>query len=269
MTTPAPQFVERGDGTPIVFVHGNGVDHRMMLALDDAFDDDGMWRRIYLDLPGFGGTAALPAPGGLPQLAEWLDHAMEQLVGAEPFAIVGASLGGLMARDVAARRLQQCLGIALLAPVVDSVRERRTLPEHEVLVADPAFIATLGPADAAQYTELAVIQSPENWERFRTAVLPGLTSANTAAMDQLAADYALPELPDARLAGFDRPVLIAAGRQDAVVGFADQWALAQRVPHATFAMLDRAGHNLHIDQPDAVHALLRDWAHRVHATQVA
>ncbi len=84
-------------------------------------------------------------------------------------------------------------------------------------------------------------------------------------MAHLAREYALPELPDERLDAFDRPVLIVTGRQDSVVGVEDQWALAQRLPRATYAMLDRAGPNLSIDAPDAVRALLRDWAAQVAA----
>ncbi|MCR2812133.1 alpha/beta fold hydrolase [Microbacterium sp. zg.Y1084] len=264
LTVPRPPHVVRlGSGTPVVFVHGNGVDHRMMLALDAAFDESGLWERIYLDLPGFGATPALDAPGGLSQLADWLDEAVGGLLGSTPFAVVGASLGGLLARDLVARRPHQCLGMALLAPVVDSVRENRLVPPHAVLVEDAALVAGLSAADAEAYTELAVVQSRENWERFRRSVLPGLQSADVRAMARLAKDYALPALPDDHLAGFDRPVLMLTGRQDAVVGYEDQWALAQRFPRATYAVLDGAGHNLENDQPDLVQAHLARWAQQM------
>lgn len=49
------------DGLPVVFVHGMGVDHRSLMMLDKAFDGNDSIRRIYLDLPGFGRTPALPA----------------------------------------------------------------------------------------------------------------------------------------------------------------------------------------------------------------
>lgn len=260
MTVPVPYVLRRGAGTPLLFVHGNGVDHRMMLDLDDAFDETGGWERIYPDLPGFGRTPALEAPGGLPELADWLDLAVGELIGSAPFAVVGASLGGLLARELAARRKDQCLGLALLAPVVDPVHERRALPEPVVLAADPALVDSLDAADAAAYTELAVVQSPENWERFRRTVLPGLAAADEEAMERLGARYALPVLPDGRLAGFERPALTVAGRQDAVVGFEDQWALARRLPRASYAVLDRAGHNIQVDQPAVVRDLLRRWA---------
>lgn len=261
MSTLAPQTVRHGSGVPLLFVHGNGVDHRMMLALDDAFDAANAWERIYLDLPGFGAAPALEAPGGLPELADWLDGAAEMLVGGStPFAVVGSSLGGLLARDLAARRPRQCLGIALLAPVVDPVRERRTLPEPVVLATDESLVASLEPEEAKAYTEFAVVQSPENWSRFREAVLPGAAAADATAMARLAERYELPVPPDDRLSGYDGPVLVLAGRQDAVVGFEDQWRLAQRLPRADYAVLDRAGHNVQVDRPDAVRALLRGWA---------
>ncbi len=266
--TPTPHLERRGAGTPVLFVHGNGVDHRAMLSLDDAFAD-GAWERLYPDLPGFGATPPLGAPGGLPELADWLDRMTGELLGSTPFAVVGSSLGGLLARELAARRPDQCLGIALLAPVVDPVQRNRTLPPSAVLVEDPALIAGLSAEDAAAYTELAVVQSPENWERFRRSVLPGLRAADVRAMARLAKDYALPALPDDRLGSLDRPVLIVTGRQDAVVGYQDQWALAQRLPRATYVLLDRAGHNIEIDAPDAVHDLLRHWSAQVAERPVA
>lgn len=263
--TPGPVVAERrGSGLPVVLVHGNGVDHRVLLDVDDALDLPGI-ERIHLDLPGFGRAPALPTPGGLPELAASLAEAVAGILGGRRFAVVGQSLGGLLARDTAARLRRQCAGIALLAPVVDSDRSRRTLPAHEVLEEDPGFVAELDPADADDYLPLAVIRTRDNWERFRTAVLPGIRSSDPEAVAALAARYTLPELPDDRLDGFDGPVLIIAGRQDAVVGFEDQWRLAQRLPHATFALLDRAGHNIEVDAPDAVHALVRDWAAQVEA----
>ncbi len=269
--TPRPNIVRRGTGTPVLFIHGNGVDHRMMLALDGAFDafgDVGGFERWYLDLPGFGETPALDAPGGLPQLADWLDAAVSLMLGSAPFAVVGTSLGGLLARDLVARRPAQCLGMALLAPVVDSVHEHRRVPQDVVLREDRGLVATLSSADAEAYTELAVVQSRENWDRFRTSVLPGLRAANVRAMARLAKEYALPALPDDLLTGFDRPVLIMTGRQDAVVGFEDQWELARRFPRVTYAMLDAAGHNLEIDEPDMVASHLRRWAQQVVAPPV-
>lgn len=57
---PRPHVVRRGTGVPLVMVHGNGVDHRLLLELDEVFAAPGRWERIHVDLPGFGRSPALP-----------------------------------------------------------------------------------------------------------------------------------------------------------------------------------------------------------------
>ena len=90
------------DGLPVVFVHGMGVDHRSLMMLDKAFDGNDSIRRIYLDLPGFGRTPALPEHAcGLPEMADCRQSAIDGLVGlAAPFAIGGYSMGGALVREV-------------------------------------------------------------------------------------------------------------------------------------------------------------------------
>lgn len=260
MSAPQAHVHARGRGMPVVFLHGLGVDHRMFLGLDAAFDDGDAWQRLYIDLPGFGESAPLPGRGGLPDVAEWVDAVVETCVGSSPFVVVGMSMGGLLARDLARRRMGQCRGIALLAPVVDPDHERRTLPAPQVLVEDAARLASLPPDDADSYAELAVVQSQENWERFRTTVLPGLRAADLRAMAKIVGLY---DVPDASVRGFESPALVIAGKQDAVVGYRDQWELAAHLPSSTYAALDRAGHNVHVDQPEAVRQLLGGWLRAV------
>lgn len=260
---PTAHVLRKGTGTPLIFVHGNGVDHRLLLELDDVFAQSGVWERIYLDLPGFGQTPRLPAKGGLPELAAWLNATIKGIIGSAPFAIVANSLGGLLARNAVAQHLDQCLGFALLAPVVDPIIANRNLPQQQVMNHDPALLATLSAADAESYCELAVFQSKDNWQRFQRAALPGIRAAQQVAMDKLAQCYQLPDFSDDVFADFYQPVLIVAGKQDWVVGYRDQWELAQYLNHATYAVLDCAGHNIHLDQPHAVKSLLGAWSKQI------
>ena len=108
MPTPEPHVIRRGSGTPVLIVHGNGVDHRSMLGIEAAFENAPRYERLYVDLPGFGGTPALNGPGGLAQYAQWLDDVVRQLIGTTPCAAIGSSVGGLLVRDIAARRPRQC-----------------------------------------------------------------------------------------------------------------------------------------------------------------
>jgi pimeloyl-ACP methyl ester carboxylesterase len=69
--------------------------------------------------------------------------------------------------------------------------------------------------------------------------------------------------------GVPNPTLVVAGRQDATVGYAGSWRLVDHDPRATFAVLDRAGHALPIEQVGLLTALPAGWLDRVderHAT---
>ncbi len=46
-----------GDGHPIVILHAMGTDHRAMRSwMEDVFSQKPGWSRIYIDLPGHGGS---------------------------------------------------------------------------------------------------------------------------------------------------------------------------------------------------------------------
>jgi pimeloyl-ACP methyl ester carboxylesterase len=72
---------QHGSGTPVLALHGAGVDHReIMGALEPLFVGRSGYRRIYPDLPGMGRTPAperidsnvssRPTIGGQPRLSE-------------------------------------------------------------------------------------------------------------------------------------------------------------------------------------------------------
>jgi len=50
-------YAEHGTGTPVLALHGGGVDHReIMGALEPLFAGRPGYRRVYPDLPGMGHT---------------------------------------------------------------------------------------------------------------------------------------------------------------------------------------------------------------------
>lgn len=255
--------VRRGSGFPVVLIHGLGVDHRLMLPLDDALDAAGDVERIYLDWPGCGQTPALPEPGGLPQLAHWMDNTISELVGERPFAVVGNSLGGVLARRVAATRGGQVRGLALLAPAVDTDSERRTTPSATVIERDDALLRELDDDDADYFKAVGVRLTRDVWENFDRYCLPGLKAADADAMKRLEDDYDLPETPERQAPAFERPALIVTGRQDHVVGYVDQFRLLDHYPRATYAVLDEAGHNVHLEAPASTAALVTAWMREV------
>lgn len=247
-------LVKRGSGTPVVLLHGFPVDHRIMLPLDPVFERGG-WQRWYVDLPGLGRSPR----GDVASTDDLIDAVEAELaaqLGDTPFALVGNSYGGLVARTIAGRRPQQVIGVATIFGLVVPDHDAREVPAHVVRRSDPAAVALAGTSD---YTDLAVIQSPQTAQAFLDYVQPGLQAADPAAVAAISAAYA----PSSEPGPFAGPSLFVTGRQDSVVGYQDTWRTLEQYPAATFAVLDGVGHNGHLEAPEAVHALLRDWLDRV------
>jgi pimeloyl-ACP methyl ester carboxylesterase len=248
-------------------IHGFCVDHRLLLGLDPVFAARGTWRRVYIDLPGMGGSVAGPEIRSTADVADAVASFARKTFGNKEFAILGNSFGGMIARQLVADFGDQIIGLALLCPVAVAERGRRILPPRTVLHTDPDLLASLDPEDAKAYAEMAVIQSPENWARFRDAALPGLRSFDRSAIGRIAGRYSLVCEPEERSPKFRAPTTIITGRQDHVVGFEDQMALAEHYVDSTISVLEGAGHNAHLDQPELTSGLLDRWLARMEAWQ--
>ncbi|WP_416399601.1 alpha/beta fold hydrolase [Burkholderia sp. LFS038] len=125
-------YAEYGSGTPVLALHGAGVDHREISgALEPIFSSVPGVRRLYPDLPGMGRT---PAAGTITSNDDVLDILLgfiDSTIGDEPFFVIGHSYGGFLARAIANRRADQAVGLALICPVGAHTRD---IPQHEVLV---------------------------------------------------------------------------------------------------------------------------------------
>lgn len=257
-------LIERGTGTPVVLLHGFGVDHRVLLPLDPVFEAAGGWRRLYLDLPGAGGTPVGDV-ASTRDVVDAVEDELARLVGDEPFALVGQSFGGMVARQVAHDLRPRVLGLAVVAGVFVAEHARRDVPPSTVLRTDAEALALAGDA-ADDYAEGAVVQSPAHVRAFLDHVRPGLLAADQEALERIAARYSLDREPeDADPEPFTRPGLVITARQDQVVGYEDAWARRTHYPRTTFAVLDAAGHDVQVEQPGLTAALVADWIARVRA----
>ncbi len=258
-----------GSGRPLVALHGFGVDHRIMLPLEET--TAGMpWRRVYLDLPWTAGAIAAESATGRRStassalaVAEEVLAELDEHLGDEPFAVVGNSFGGMLARFVAHERRRRVLGVATLAGVFEPVHAARTVPPRTVLHRDPEVLARAGVA-LADFEEVSVVQDAATFDAFERFVLPGVRGSDAAVMDRIAAAYALPRVPEEEHSEpFTAPSLHLFGRQDDVVGSEDGLRLRDHYPRGSFVVLDGAGHNVHLEQPEVTGALVRDWLRRM------
>lgn len=255
-------YAERGDGTPIVALHGVGVDHRELVAsLEPVFAGRTGYRRIYPDLPGMGRTPAPEAVASSDDVVEILLGLVDAVVGDQPFLVAGHSYGGYLARGIANRRPGQVAGLALFCPAGGQARDDE-LPAHVVLHASGDLGGTLDPAMEAEFREYLVVQTPETLRRFQDSVVPGMALTDQAALERIFQRWQL-HTPPEQGPPYPHPTLILAGRQDATVGFLGPWRLVEHYPRATFAVLDRAGHALPHEQPGLLAALVGEWLDRV------
>lgn len=249
-----------GRGTPLLLVHGAGVDHRGLLPLEDVFASRAGWERWYLDLPGSGENRWHEGIDGSDAVLDQLDEFVGRELGGRPFAVLGNSWGGMLVRGLVERRPDQVLGMCLLCPAVVADRARRDLPPRSVVVDDEPLLATLDPLDRVDYENVAVLRSSDNWARFRDHVLSGLRDHQPGSREAIERNYALTLEPSRTFLG---PSLVVTGRQDDVTGFRDPLALLDQYPRATFSVLDTAGHNALLDRPEVCCALVADWLERL------
>lgn len=253
-----------GEGRPIVLLHGGGVDHRLMtVALEPVFEGREGWRRFYPDLPGMGRTPGpdwITGEDGMLDVVEGFVDAVAPGGGA---AIAGASYGGYLALGLVHRRGRDLAGVALLAPAT-RVADAPERPAHRVFARDETTVATVTEAEQ-RWLDVSVVQTADNLEFFRAAVMPGRPLADEAFLERLDAGPNLPYDVRFPTAPFEGPSLIVAGRQDSIVGWADKLALLESFPRATFVVLDRAGHGLAAEQRVLLRAHVAEWLDRLEA----
>src|SRR6476469_1096359 len=189
--------------------------------------------------------------------ADWItsqDHMLEivlefldKVAPGERFAIGGVSLGGYLARGVVQKRMALVDGVMLCVPVVGAALAKRRIPQHQVLAHDPAFVAALEP-DEEWLLSMVVAQSPELLAVFRRDFKPGFDAADEEFLKRVQANYRFSFDVDDWPEPCPAPALIVAGRQDSNCGYGGAWDLLDNLPRATFAVLDRAGHVLELEQ---------------------
>ncbi|MCL1965174.1 MAG: alpha/beta hydrolase [Firmicutes bacterium] len=262
-----------GEGKPVVCIHGYTVDHRLMTGcLEPVFEQTQGYKRIYLDLPGMGKTPSArwlrTAEDMLALLKEWIDT----VIPGENLLLAGESYGGYLTLGLVHDLPERINGAMLICPAVayTSSAPGRILPRRlgpparHVLHQSPGLKAGADASAMAAFLEMAVIATPETYEKYRRDILPGIRSADTDFLYRhFGAAYSDAFVEDLEAMVFEKPSCIVTGRQDHVVGYADAYKMLDRFPRATFAVLDGSGHNLQIEAVPVFNRLVMDWLGRV------
>ncbi len=247
-----------GTGRPIVMLPGRPSDHRVMTRfMEPLFAQRDGWLRLYPDLPGTGRTPAVDRLATHDQMLDAVLAFIDAVIPGQRFVLAGLSYGGYLARGVVYRRAASIDGVLLCAPQVKADPAQAQLPPRTTLVEDPQLVAELGPG-----ASLVVVQTPPVAKAVRE-LFSEVAIADHPFNDRLEAAGPFSFDADTLPAPFGGPTLILTARQDHLCGYRDAWELLDNYPRATFAVLDRAGHFVNIEQDVLCQALMREWLDRV------
>ena len=242
-------YRDDGEGLPVLFIQGLGVDHRGWSAVTRPLSR--RFRCISFDNRDVGRSSQVDAPYDVLDMA---DDALALLDALDiPRAdLVGTSMGGVIAQEIAIRHPARVRKLALVTtytsgdPRGSAIFEsqamlRRTLSKedycratfwsvysHEDYRRDDGFIETM----IARTAGNDLWQPQEAYERHVRAV----TSANT----------------EGRLRAIAAPTLILAGAEDILTPMRFSQTLAREIPENRLNIVEGAGHGMIWSDPDVV-----------------
>lgn len=230
-----------GAGPPIVLLHGStsagSADFAAQLPLfEKAF-------RIHLpDARGHGRTKWDAADGFTYEMLVDDVVAFADELGLESFHLLGFSMGGMTALQVAARQPDRIR--TLVAMGITTQREprasvvRRTLDPGRIERDDPRWAETL-----------ARLHDPVQGEGAWRRLLPAI-----------AADVAVqPLLTPRELHRIDAPTLVVAGDRDPFVPVDHAWGIKRQLPNARLLIVPDCGHEVAAKRPGIVNEALEGF----------
>lgn len=258
------RYFVAGEGSPLVLVHGLGGAASNWTELAPLLLP--RHRVLVPDLPGHGGSSALPGVSGLEPYADRVAAVAEQ-EGLLPAPVVGHSLGGMVVLRLALRRpdavqalvLAGAAGLSIgnvwgrqLLSLFTAVRPGRIAARHRSLVSRSPLLRRLvfgfvSVADPVALTNEAV-------EGFLAGQL--LHTDVDSAWQALRRDDPRQQLEAVRC-----PVLVLWGADDVQLPLDDAFEYTRRL-HARLRVIPGCGHLLIGERPDpcadAIETFLRD-----------
>jgi pimeloyl-ACP methyl ester carboxylesterase len=240
-----------GSGDPLLYLHGSGDLGLWTPALAALAETHRVYRP---DHPGFGGSADRDAIDTMHDMAFFYLDLLDE-IGAEQVVLVGSSLGGWLAADLATIEPRRVSRLVL----VGAAGVRAEVPTPDTFTCSPAQLAALtyhveSFRTAAVRQAESVEDDPERFERYlRNRIATARLGWNPYMHD--------PKLPD-RLHRITAPTLILWGEHDALlpVGYAHHWA--GLLPDAKVEIIEEAGHLPLVEQPDTALGVLRTFLER-------
>ena len=236
----------------VMFIHGSGMDHTVWTLASRHFARHGN-NVIGVDLPGHGRSTGSPL-ASVEDMASWLVSLMDQLAIGEA-ALVGHSLGSLIALDCAARFPERVRALAMVGttapmPVSDAILDAAKANEHSAF----DMLTQWGFSKRHQF---GGNRNSGIWMVGNTLRLYERSADGVLFHDMAACNNYQVGLENA--ARVTCPVLMLLGNEDRLTPVRGTRQLVAAFDSPTIEILDGAGHTIMMEAPNA----MLDALHRV------
>ena len=229
----------------VLLVHGAGMNHTVWVLQTRYFAHHGH-NVLAIDLPGHGRSEG-PALTSIGDMADWLNRLLAA-AGVESAAVVGHSMGSLIAIEFSARHPERVTTAALLSTAVPMAVSEELLSAAKANDHDAIDMITVwGHGQGAQ---MGGHKAPGLWmtgsaerllEQAGERVLYTDLSACNAYQDGLDAASKI-----------QCPVLMVLGRDDRMTPPRAACGLAKALPEVEMVVIEACGHMMMIEKPDQV-----------------
>lgn len=246
----------RGEGEPLVLVHGLAYDRRGWGRFPDLLAE--RYSVVLVDNRGVGESDAPPGPYTVAQMAEDVLRVLDD-AGIERTNLFGVSLGGYIAQELALTRPERIEKLVLCSTAVGGPRAY-PMPEatQAVFARYPLMEREAGLRMFVESSlgERGVRELPELVEeilRYRLERAPTVE----AWLAQAAAGAAF--VDDDRVAAIEQPTLVVHGGADVVVDPRNAAVLGELIPDARVEIVPDRGHLLVWEDSERVAALVVEF----------
>jgi 3-oxoadipate enol-lactonase len=247
---PAPRLAVSvaGDGPFVLFLHGIRGNRRNWSAQVEAFS--GRYRAAAWDARGYGDSDDHPGALQFEYFSGDVLRVLEHF-GAKQAHLVGLSMGGRIARNVALRYPERVKSLSLVSTTpgfdamsTDEVRrfvtERKSPPTPESVRRLLGSRAEPGAFEALWQSVSAVRDEP-----YRKTLEASVAQDRGAPIEEIRV-----------------PTLVVSGDEDSVYPASQARELARRIPGAELAMIEGAGHLVNLEQPKRFNAVVMEFVRK-------
>ena len=246
----------RGNGPPIVFIHGALSDHTAAYQQLEAFSD--AYTAIAYDIRGHGkSTNPYNASYSIDLLAEDL-HEFVDAQGFDRPVLCGVSMGGMIAQVYASRYPDRLSGLVLADTFTPAFVSRRDRIERTVLMSALIGLIRLIGYDRAKGFMMWFGRKLEgdNTTSLRVEAFPDMETV--AAVNALQAVASFHKI-DIEFTTITVPTLILYGEHEASAISRHVPTLAAAIPNATVQEVPNAGHASPWDNPEFFNGAIQDF----------